>query len=101
MRKLVARVKPISESERIQHKQLDRRAAELLPLRGEFLGVFINEWRQRTVSIFTHKNSPSCVITVGRPFDDSTEIVCVEQRSDYVQTFARIEAAKPGTYVYR
>ncbi len=51
------------------------------------LGTYKNNWRERTVTLWSHPTDETKVISVGVPFNpkfnSGEPIVCVENRSDY------------------
>jgi hypothetical protein len=61
--------------------------------RGEYIGRFVNRWRQRNVAIYEHPNNAELIITVGTPFDGGKVIECEEKKKDYAATLRRIELA--------
>lgn len=69
-------------------------------LKGTYLGIFVNKWRQRTVTVYEHISDPTLLITVGRPFDGSKAIVCVEPRRDWEATLTKMKAAVVQERVY-
>jgi len=49
----------------------------------EIIGAFKNNWRQRNVRIYQHPDYPDSVVTLGRPFDGSSEICTVEDKKNF------------------
>ena len=81
--------------------KLNKQHDENMPLRGKYLGRFINTWRSRTVAVYEHKNDPTKVITVGQPFDGSTPVVCIEDFDEgWKSTLSRIKDAESVGKVY-
>lgn len=70
--------------------------------RGEYIGRFINKWRERTVAVYEHKYNPEMLITVGKSFDGTKTTICEEKKSEWVSCLAKIKNAADhgGTYVY-
>ena len=50
---------------------------------GEPIVTVKNNWRQRTIVLYAHPESPADVISVGRAFDGSVVVVCCEDRDDW------------------
>ena len=77
---LSTKVKTMANSEKITLV-----IAEQLPL----LGSFKSNWRRRDVTIHDHPERTEDVVSIGRPFDGSEAIVCVEHRSAYHNEIGR------------
>lgn len=71
-------------------------------VKGEYLGRFVNAWRQRCVAIYSHSTDPQKVVTVGTPFGGGPLVECIENRKDYEVTLKHIEVATShgGVYIY-
>jgi hypothetical protein len=50
-----------------------------------------NNWRQRLVTVYSHPTDANSVVTVGKPFDGSGPIICIERREEWSSCFARSE----------
>ena len=59
---------------------------------GEPIMTIKNNWRQRTIVLYAHPESPADVISVGRAFDDSMVVVCCDDRDDWRR---ELESGKP------
>lgn len=60
------------------------------------IGLLKNNWRQRHVTIYDHPTNPEMVVSVGVPFNNTEQIVCVEERTAY----ARVISRYPETVTY-
>lgn len=64
---------------------------------GKIIGFLDNQWRQRKVTVYSVPHDAGIVVSVGIPYDGSAPIICVEDKSLYlncIQVF-------PEAYVYR
>jgi len=50
------------------------------------IGVLQNNWRLRLVEVYLHPNDETKVVSIGRPFNGSDPIVCVENKDAYRNT---------------
>ena len=69
--------------------------------KGEYIGKFINRWRQRTVLVYRHPSDATLLVTVGQPFGGGSVVECVESLADYSATLAKIADAETHGGVYR
>jgi hypothetical protein len=76
---------------------------KLEPVRGEYIGRFINEWRMRDVAVYEHKTDPSKIVSVGYGImknADAEPVVCIEDKKDWSSTIKYINDAKAEGRVY-
>lgn len=48
-----------------------------------------NNWRQRMVTVFPHPTDTTKVVTVGKPFNGTEPIICIESREDWGACIAK------------
>lgn len=68
--------------------------------KGKYIGRMVNKWRQRMVAVYEHPTDTTKLVTVGRPFDGSAPIECVENRTDWTATLAKMADAEQYGRVY-
>jgi len=64
---------------------------------GPHIGNARNEWRERNVQVFEHKELPTMVITVGHPFNGDKPVICTEPREQW----EHVIRVYPGTYLIK
>jgi hypothetical protein len=62
------------------------------------LGLMRNNWRRRLVTLYAHPTDPALLVSAGRSFDDTQQVIVEELRSAY--TLALAYATQGKVYIY-